>query len=71
MSLSKLGVGDYCTIVKIHTDKKVKCFLQNLGLIVGSTVYIISKVSGDYILGINDSRIALDKSLASSLLIKV
>ena len=71
MSLSKLNVGQICTIVKIQTDEKVKGFLQNLGLINGTRVSIISKVNGDYILGINDMRIALDKTLANNLFISL
>lgn len=68
--LSNLKVGEICIIAKIKTDEKVKYFLQNLGLIKGTKVAIISKINGDLILGINDIRIAIDKKVANDLLVE-
>lgn len=44
-------------------------FLANLGLSRGADVTIISELSGNIILNIKDTRVAIDKSMANRIII--
>ena len=57
-------------ILKINGKDNVKRHLGNLGLVVGNSVTVISKLNGNIILKVNDTKIALDKSLANRIIVK-
>ena len=59
MPLSMLSVGSTDTIKKI-TGK---------GLVEGERVTVVSEIHGNLILGVKDSRIALDRSLANRIMV--
>lgn len=67
MFLSTCPSGYSGTIKKIHGDEKIKRFLFSLGCAEGDQVALISVLGGNYIVGIKDSRYALDKSLAGKI----
>lgn len=67
MFLSACHNGFTGTIKKIHGDDKIKRFLFSLGCAEGDEVALISVLGGNYIVGIKDSRYALDKSLAGKI----
>jgi len=69
MSLSKVKTGEICVITDIHIEGKVKDFLQNLGLIEGVEISIVSKFGGDIILNVSGVRIALDKKVVKELFV--
>jgi len=69
MSLSKVKAGEHCIITNINVKGEVKGFLQNLGLIEGIEISIISKFGGDIILNVSGARIALDKKVVKELFV--
>ena len=69
MSLSKVKAGEPCIITNINVKGEVKGFLQNLGLIEGIEISIISKFGGDIILNVSGARIALDKKVVKELFV--
>ncbi|HHT21031.1 MAG TPA: ferrous iron transport protein A [Tissierellia bacterium] len=67
MLLSTCHSGTTGVIKKIHGDDKIKRFLFSLGCAEGDQLALISVLGGNYIVGIKDSRYALDKSLAGKI----
>lgn len=61
--------GNDVSIKKISGSDETKKFLNSLGFVVGETVKIISEIGGNLIINIKDSRIALDKGMASRIIV--
>ena len=69
MSLILSKVGEEVTIKKIKGNAEKKKFLNNLGFIIGEGITIVSDLGGNLIVNIKGARIALDKSMASRILV--
>lgn len=57
------------TIRKITGRDDVRRHLAELGFVVGASVAVVSDLAGGLILRVKDSRVALDKTMASRILI--
>ncbi len=62
-------VGEPATIRKVGGKEDTRRFLENLGFIAGSVVTVISEISGNLILNVRDSRVALGKDMAKKIMI--
>lgn len=69
MPLSMAKTGEIVIIKKITGKDEVRQHLAELGLVVEETVKVISEVSGNLIIQVKESRIALDKSMANRIMI--
>ncbi len=69
MPLSVMKTGEKNTIKKINGKDDTKRFLESLGFIVGSTVTVVSEIGGNMILNVKDTRIALDKKMATRIIV--
>ena len=69
MPLSMAPYGQERIIMKITGRDHVKKHLANLGFVVGEPVTVISELNGNMILKVKDARLALDKSMASRILV--
>ena len=69
MPLTMARAGETVTIRKITGRDEVRQHLAEMGFVVDSDVTVISEVAGNLILQVNDSRIALDKSMANRIMI--
>ena len=58
-------------VIKILTDEKVKKHLENLGITIDSTLQVLSAAAGSVILQVKDGRLALDKQMATKILVRV
>ena len=67
MLLSKAKVGQTFNIKSVEGKEKIKKFLFNLGCFEGEEITLISKLAGNYVVNIKDSRYALDESMAKSI----
>lgn len=56
-------------ITHIHGDAKTAKRLNDLGLVVGAKVRVLSKQKGALILNVLGSKLALDRDIASAILI--
>lgn len=54
-------------ILKVSADDKTKRHLENLGLLKGATITLISKNNGDVILKVKDGRLAINSDLATKI----
>lgn len=57
------------TVKKILADEKNKRHFENLGILVGSKLTVLSAVGGSVILKVQGVRLALDKTLAMKILV--
>ena len=69
MPLSMMGVGTRRKIQRIAGNDAVRRHLGSLGFAEGVTVEIVSETAGNLILGVMDSRVAVDRSLAQRILV--
>ena len=65
MPLSMAKTGEPVTIHRISGKDEVRQHLAELGCVVGSEVMVVNELGGNLILQVKDSRIALDKTMAS------
>ena len=69
MPLSMMKSGEKNTIKRINGKDDTKRFLESLGFVVGSTVTVVYEIGGNMILNIKDTRVALDKSMATRIIV--
>lgn len=56
-------------VVRILTDEKTKKHLESLGILINSSVVVISSVNGGVVIAVKEGRLALDHSIASKILV--
>lgn len=69
MPLILADKGNEVNIKKINGNDETKRFLNSLGFVVGESIRIVSELGGNLIINVKDSRIALDKSMASRIIV--
>ena len=69
MPLTMAKPGETVVIHKITGKDEVRQHLAELGFVVDSPVTVVSEISGNLILQVKDSRIALDKTMANRVMI--
>jgi ferrous iron transport protein A len=69
MPLSMMRSGEKSTIKKINGQDDTKRFLESLGFIVGSTITVVSEMGGNMILNVKDTRVALNKAMATRIIV--
>ena len=69
MPLTMANVGESFIIKKITGKDDVRQHLAELGFVVGTSVMVLSSISGNLIIQVKDSRVALDKTMASRIII--
>ncbi len=69
MPLTMVKIGEAARIREIAGKDEVRKHLEDLGFLAGETVTVVSELAGNMILQIRESRIALDKSMASRIMV--
>ena len=69
MPLTMAKVGEPNTIKRIGGREETKKFQENLGFVTGGVVTVVSEISGNMILNVKDSRVALGKDMANKIMI--
>ncbi len=69
MPLTMMKPGENAVIRKINGKDDVRQHLAELGFVVDGEVRVVSCVSGNMILQVKDSRIALDRSMANRIMV--
>ncbi|OHW61994.1 FeoA domain protein [Andreesenia angusta] len=67
MSLLNLKLGHTGVVKSVSGDPKTKKFLFTLGCSEGEEITLVSVLAGNYIVGIKDSRYAIDKKMAGTI----
>lgn len=69
LPITMTPIGEPGYIAKITGKDNVRQHLAELGFVVGAEITVVSKLGGNLILSIKDSRVALDKDMANRILI--
>lgn len=69
MPLNMAKTGEENRIKKVCGNSETRKFLENLGFIPGGTVTVISQISGNIIVRVKDSRVAINREMASKIMI--
>ena len=69
MPLTMAKCGEPNTVKRVGGKEETKKFLENLGFVAGSVVTVVSTVSGNLIVIIKDSRVALGKDMAMKIMV--
>ncbi len=69
MPLLLAQVGESNLVRRIGGTPEVRRHLEDLGVVVGAPVTIISRIGGNVIVSVKDSRLAIDEQLAQKIMI--
>lgn len=69
MPLSMAVIGEKKRVIKVGGKDEVGRFLQNLGFVEGAEITVVSELSGNMIINVKDTRIAIDKSMANRIMV--
>ena len=69
MPLTMAKCGEPNTIKRVGGKEETKKFLEYLGFVTGCEVTVVSTVSGNLIVNVKDSRVALGKDMANKILV--
>lgn len=61
--------GEQATIRRIGGAAETKRFLANLGLVEQAQISVISKLNGNMIVNIKDSRVAINEDMAKRIMV--
>ena len=67
--LNMASPGEERTIIKIGGNPETKKFLENLGFVPGGHVTLVNTISGNVIVQVKDSRVAINREMASKIMI--
>jgi len=69
MPLTMLKTGEENSIKKVGGKEETRLFLAKLGFIPGSRVTVINEISGNVIVSIKESRVAVSREMASKIMV--
>lgn len=69
MPLSMINEGATGTVARVGGKEETRRFLENLGFVPGVSVTVISRLGGNMIVNIKDSRIAIGNDMANKIMV--
>lgn len=69
LPLTLANVGEENMIKKIGGSPDTRKFLENLGFVVGGNVTVVSEISGNIIVNVKESRVAVSKEMAAKIMV--
>ena len=66
MPLTMAGIGETNIISRIEETRR---FLANLGFVAGAEVVVLSKIGGNVIVNVKDSRVAVNEDMARHIMV--
>ncbi len=69
MPLTMATTGEENIIKKVGGNPETRKFLESLGFVAGGTVTVISEISGNLIVNVKDSRVAVSREMAVKIMI--
>jgi ferrous iron transport protein A len=71
MPLISVKNGEKAVIKKVTGSNEVRKYLTDLGFVEGSDICVITEIMGNMIVNIKECRIALNRELASKIMVEV
>ncbi|MCI6011730.1 MAG: FeoA family protein [Firmicutes bacterium] len=69
MPLTLAEIGKENIIRRIGGKPEVKSHLANLGFVVGGTVTVVNTLSGNVIVSVKESRVAVSEEMAQKIMV--
>lgn len=69
MPLTLAKEGEVNCIKKIGGKEETKRFLNNLGFVTGGNVIVVTKIGGNLIVNVKDSKVAISKEMANKIMV--
>lgn len=69
MPLTLANIGEPNIIRKVGGKPEIVKHLENLGFVAGGNVMIVSELSGNVIVNVKESRVAISRELAQKIII--
>ncbi len=69
MPLVFAAAGEENIIKRVGGSPEVKKHLENLGFVVGGSVTVINTISGNIIVKVKESRVAISREMAQKIMI--
>lgn len=69
MPVALAPINQELKVVRVLTDDKTKKHLESLGILVNSSLTVVSSVNGGVVVAVKEGRLALDRSIASKILV--
>ena len=69
MPIGLAPINTEMKVVRVLTDEKTKKHLESLGILTNSSITVISSVNGGVVVAVKEGRLALDRSIASKILV--
>ena len=69
MPLTMAKTGEVNLIKRVGGKEETRRFLENLGFVTGGIVTVVSEISGNMIVNVKESRIAIGKDMANKIMI--
>ncbi len=70
MPLAMINEGDKARIVSIRGADAVRKHLGSLGFIAGAIITVVQIADGNMILGVSDSRVAINRETAARVIVE-
>ena len=69
MPLTLANAGEENIIKKVGGSPETRKFLESLGFVAGGTVTVVSAISGNVIVNVKSSRVAVSKEMAQRIMV--
>lgn len=69
MPLTMAETGKMNQIKRVGGKEETRRFLESLGFVVGGFVTVVSKINGNLIVNVKESRVAIDQEMANKIMI--
>jgi len=69
LPLSVAEIGEEQIIRKVGGSQEIRQHLENMGFVVGGIVTVVATMSGNVIVNVKDSRVAISKEMAQKIMV--
>ncbi len=69
MPMTLANAGEELMIRRIGGNDSTRKYLESLGFVAGGSVTIVSEISGNVIVRVKDSRVAISKEMAQRVMV--
>ena len=70
MPLMLADIGEESMIMRVGGNPEVRAHLENLGIVPGGSVTVISTIGGNLIVNVKESRVAISREMAGKIMVQ-
>ena len=70
MPLTMARTGSEIYVDVINGKDETRKFLENLGFVKGTKISVITEISGNLIINVKDTRVAVSRAMASRIMVR-